>query len=77
MSSLSGMKKSKTAIKSKQNWLNIGMVAVAGALSAISPDIAKALSEHPTLALAAISAVNIAWRTFVTKEPIEGILHSK
>ena len=69
--------KAKPAVKSSQVWANIGIAAGAGALAAVSPEISKALASHPVLAIAGVSVVNLLWRVFITKEPIEGILKVK
>lgn len=68
---------SKPAIKSSQNWANVGVVAVLGVLGKTVPAVGDFLSAHPELVVSAVGLMNILWRTFITKKPIEGIITQK
>lgn len=68
---------SKPAIKSSQNWANVGAVAAIGILGKTVPAVGDFLSAHPKLVVGAMGIMNILWRTFITKKPIEGIITQK
>jgi len=66
------MAETKPVAKSSQIWVNIFMGGLA-----FFPQVQKIIVDNPELIPAVITIVNILWRLFLTKKPIEGIIHQK
>lgn len=64
-----GTESSKPATQSSQNWLNI----VLGAAVPFIPGVKDWIAAHPQEYIGILAAINVLWRTFVTKKPVEGI----
>ena len=63
----------KTAVQSTQNWANLGMAGMMGLITMLWPSGANFMTAHPAFMTTAIAGINILWRTFITKQPIQGI----
>lgn len=62
-------KEAKPVAKSSQVWGNFGIAALVMAI----PQVREFAMDHPQIWTSAMAVVNILWRVFITKKPIEGI----
>ncbi len=70
---------SKPFIASSQNGANYLLTIAMGAVTAI-PAVQTFIAAHPVGAANAVSGIfavlNVLWRTFITKQPVQGFLTS-
>lgn len=67
----------KPLVQSTQNWMNVASVAIVASVGFFSNAGAQFLRENPVIIFSLLGAANYLWRTFLTKDKIEGILKTK